>query len=68
MYKDLRKQFKLTQKQIAKIVGLAEPNYNKVENGSFVLTSERHNHLMKFYKAYSKIYEKSEKILKKFEF
>lgn len=66
MYKELRKRYNLTQEQIAKVVNLATSNYNKVENGKFVLTEDRKKKLTKFYKEYSKIYEKYEKLLKKF--
>lgn len=66
MYKELRKKYNLTQEQIAKVVNLATSNYNKVENGKFVLTEDRKKKLSKFYKEYSKIYEKIEKLLKKY--
>ena len=66
MYKELRKKYNLTQEQIARVVNLATSNYNKVENGKFVLTEDRKKKLSKFYKEYSKIYEKIEKLLKKY--
>ena len=66
MYKELRKKYNLTQEQIARVVNLATSNYNKVENGKFVLTEDRKKKLSKFYREYSKIYEKIEKLLKKY--
>ena len=66
MYKEIRKKYNLTQKQIAQVVHLAIENYNKVENGKFELSEDRKKKLSQFYKEYSRIYEKIEKIFKKY--
>ena len=49
MLKYLRKQFELTQKQVADILGISQNNYSYIENGKVKISEEYIEILCKYY-------------------
>lgn len=65
--KEERKRLGLKQYQMARVVGLAKENYNKMEKGKFPMPEYRYNLICDFLRDYSKIYELIERLIKSYE-
>lgn len=65
--KEERKKLKIKQYQMARVVGLATENYNKVENGKAQWTEWRYNLACQFIVEYKKLSEDLENLIQSYE-
>lgn len=65
--KKYRKELGITQEQMARVVGLAVPNYCKMENGKFKVFKNREQIAMDFMLEYNEYKQGLENLIKKYE-